>query len=92
MFGGLLSVLMAGIASPHSYDSFSDGVETEKKRLVSLKATYLCVSNALYSSLTEIFPALALGGSASGQAISQLLAILVTLAFALVGGFLTGTV
>merc|ERR1711892_1432572 len=74
LFGGLLSVLMAGIASPHSYDRFSDGVETEKK------------------SLTEIFPALALGGSASGQAISQLLAILVTLAFALVGGFLTGLV
>ena len=41
-------------------------------------------------SLTEIFPALASGGTAAGQAMSQFLAILVTLAFALVGGLVTG--
>ena len=32
LFGGLLSVLMAGIASPEVYDKFSDG--TEDKRWV----------------------------------------------------------
>ena len=41
-------------------------------------------------SLTEIFPALGEGGTASGQAISQLLAIIVTLAFAVGGGLVTG--
>jgi len=72
LFGGLLSVLMAGIASPEVYDKFSGGTEDK--------------------SLTEIFPALASGGTAAGQAMSQFLAILVTLAFALVGGLLTGLV
>ena len=43
-----------------------------------------------YFSLAEIFPALASGGTAAGQAMSQFLAILVTLAFALVGGLVTG--
>ena len=40
--------------------------------------------------MTEIFPALAAGGTAGGQAVRQLLAIIVTLAFAVVGGLLTG--
>merc|ERR1719427_28112 len=74
LFGGLLSVLMAGIASPDSYDKFSDGMGKEDK------------------SLTEIFPALAAGGTATGQALSQFLAIVITLAFALVGGLVTGLI
>ena len=47
-------------------------------------------SDILHFSLTEIFPALGEGGTAGGQAISQFLAIIVTLAFALVGGLVTG--
>jgi len=72
LFGGLLSVLMAGIASPQSYDKYSGGMENQ--------------------SLTEIFPALAAGGSAPGQALSQFLAILVTMAMASLGGVITGLV
>lgn len=44
------------------------------------------------SSLTEIFPELGKDGSAAGQALSQFLAILVTLGFAVVGGLITGLV
>merc|ERR1719186_745100 len=76
LFGGLLSVLMAGIASSDSYDKFSQGMDKDQK------------------SLTEIFPALKaeVGGTAGGQAISQFLAIIVTLTFAIVGGLLTGLI
>eukprot|EP00092_Neocalanus_flemingeri_P040887 GFUD01044510.1.p1 GENE.GFUD01044510.1~~GFUD01044510.1.p1 ORF type:complete len:551 (-),score=154.70 GFUD01044510.1:165-1817(-) len=72
LFGGLLSVLLAGIASPGSYDQFSEGMDEKDK------------------SLTEIFPDLGEGGSAPGQALSQLAAIIVTLVFAIVGGLITG--
>jgi len=41
-------------------------------------------------SLTEIFPALAGEGTALGQALSQFLAIILTLTFAVVGGLVTG--
>jgi len=44
------------------------------------------------SSLTEIFPELANEGTAAGQALSQFLAILVTLGFAIVGGLITGLI
>jgi len=74
LFGGLLSVLMAGIASSDSYDKFSQGMDKKDK------------------SLIEIFPALANGGTASSQALSQGLAIIVTLGFALVGGLVTGLI
>eukprot|EP00092_Neocalanus_flemingeri_P005062 GFUD01005443.1.p1 GENE.GFUD01005443.1~~GFUD01005443.1.p1 ORF type:complete len:515 (-),score=90.38 GFUD01005443.1:186-1661(-) len=75
LFGGLVSVLLAGIATPESYDKFG--------RLDSPISA---------SSLTEIFPALAEGGTAAGQALAQFLAICVTIAVALVGGFVTGLV
>merc|ERR1712106_702743 len=76
LFGGLLSVLMAGLASSDTYDKYSAGVDKDEK------------------SLTEIFPALKdeVGGTAGGQAISQFLAIIVTLAFAIVGGLVTGLI
>merc|ERR1712128_65754 len=70
LFGGLLSVLMAGIASSDTYDKYSAGVEDK--------------------SLTEIFPALGGEGTALGQALSQFLAIILTLTFAVVGGLVTG--
>ena len=34
LFGGLLSVLMAGIASSDSYDKFSQGMDKDEKRWV----------------------------------------------------------
>ena len=86
LFGGLLSVLMAGIASPDSYDKFSHGME-DKRWVGAFTQIY---SDFTHFSLTEIFPALAEGGTAAGQALSQLLAIIVTLAFAIVGGLVTG--
>merc|ERR1711892_1292292 len=70
LFRGLLSVLMAGLASSDTYDKYSAGVEDK--------------------SLVEIFPALAGEGTALGQALSQFLAIILTLAFAVVGGLVTG--
>jgi len=72
LLGGLLSVLLAGIAYPETYDAFAEGVEDK--------------------SLAEIFPELGegQGGKPAGQALSQLLAILLTLAMAVVGGLVTG--
>merc|ERR1719431_432609 len=70
LLGGLLSVLLAGLASPQSYDQFSAGVADK--------------------SLPEIFPALASGGTALGQAGSQILAIIITLGMAVTGGLITG--
>ena len=90
LFGGLLSVLMAGIASSDSYDKFSQGMDKDQKRWVT---TFPWLSPDIpHFSLTEIFPALKaeVGGTAGGQAISQFLAIIVTLAFAIVGGLVTG--
>jgi len=67
LFGGLLSVLIAGIASSDVYDKFADE-DTDK-------------------SMDELFPSDFTPGR---QAINQLIAILVTLAFAVVGGLITG--
>merc|ERR1719347_461763 len=72
LFGGLLSVLFAGIATPESYDMYSADIDDK--------------------SLSEIFPAMATGATAGSQAVSQLLAILLTLAMAVTGGLLTGAV
>ena len=44
----------------------------------------------LVPSLPEIFPALASGGTALGQAGSQVLAIIITLGMAVTGGLITG--
>jgi len=74
LFGGLLSVLIAGIASPAAYDQFSDDLAVEDK------------------SLVEIFPALAVGGTPASQALSQFLAILITIGISIVGGLVTGLV
>merc|ERR1712042_71409 len=44
------------------------------------------------NSLTEIFPAMSQGGTPEGQALSQFLAIIVTIVLAVVGGIITGAV
>merc|ERR1719397_27844 len=74
LLGGLISVLMAGIATPGSYDEYSQGVDKK--------------------SLTEIFPDLteAAGGTRGTQALAQLLAVITTLAMAVVGGLVTGVI
>lgn len=75
VLGGLLSILLAGIAMPEEYDQFNSGEE---------------------KSLHEIFPLSDPGEnpelvwSGSKQAWYQAAAMLVTMAFALVGGTLTG--
>jgi len=66
LLGGLLSILMAGLATENAYGH--------------------------KSSLVEIFPELEKEGTAAGQALSQALALLVTLGFALVGGIVTGLI
>jgi len=74
ILGGLLSVLMAGIASKEQYDQYNiDGDDPER------------------SSLVEIFPEMKNEDWTPGtQAGMQLAAMVVTLVFAVVGGFLTG--
>ena len=74
VFGGLLSVLMAGIASKEQYDQYNiDGDDPAR------------------SSLVEIFPEMEKEEWTAGtQAGMQLAAMVVTLVFAVVGGFLTG--
>jgi len=66
LLGGVLSIMMAGLATESAYGHSS--------------------------SLHEIFPALKDGGTPAGQALSQFLAILVTLGFAVVGGVVTGLI
>jgi len=65
LFGGLLSVLIAGIASSDVYDKFSTGDDNK--------------------SMDELFPY-----PPNQQATNQILAIVVTLAFAVFGGLITG--
>merc|ERR1712013_869538 len=74
ILGGLLSVLMAGIATREEYDQYNIDMEVDSK-----------------SSLVEIFPERAspewTGGTQAGM---QLAAMIVTMVFAVVGGFITG--
>ena len=78
-------MLLAGLASPQSYDQFSAGVAD--KRCLALTCSIISIS---FPSLPEIFPALASGGTALGQAGSQILAIIITLGMAVTGGLITG--
>jgi ammonium transporter Rh len=73
LLGGLVSVVLASLASSGTYDRFSQGVEDK--------------------SLAEIFPGLAEGEEGGiCQGGRQALAILCTLAMALLGGTVTGAV
>ena len=76
ILGGLLSVLMAGIATKDEYDQYNIDRDDPDK-----------------SSLVEIFPERKsedwTGGTQAGM---QLAAMVVTMVFAVVGGFLTGNV
>jgi len=67
LLGAIISVIMAGIASPDSYDQFSGDLPEGER------------------SMSEVFLA-----APNQQAVNQLLALLVTLATACVGGLLTG--
>jgi len=74
LLGGLISVLMAGIASPDTYDQYAQGVEKENKSLTEI-----------FPGLSEVNK-----GTPAGQALNQFLAVLVTIAMASVGGIVTG--
>jgi len=69
LFGGLLSVLLAGIATSDVYDQFNAGNKE--------------------TSMLEIFPETETH-TAAWQAGQQMLAIVVTLVFAVIGGLITG--
>merc|ERR1719431_614910 len=74
ILGGFLSVLMAGIATREEYDQYNIDRDIDEK-----------------SSLLEIFPARQDENWTGGtQASMQLAAMVVTLVFAVVGGFITG--
>lgn len=76
ILGGLLSVLMAGIASKDQYDQFNiDGDDPDKSSLQEIFPQEGWGED---------------GWSSGKQAGMQLAAMLVTLVFALVGGLLTG--
>jgi len=78
IFGGLLSVLMAGIASKDQYDQFNKDYKDPAK-------------SSLYE-IFPAFGEEGLDWTAGKQAGAQFSAILVTLAIAIVGGVLTGYV
>jgi len=73
--GGIVSVVLAALATPEMY-SFRE----------EFKHTF---GN---QSVTEVFPALATGRTNMDQARFQLLAVIVTLAMAIVGGLITGLI
>ena len=74
ILGGLLSVLMAGIATREEYDQYNIDIDIDEK-----------------SSLLEIFPERAdENWTGATQAGMQLAAMIVTMVFAVVGGFITG--
>ena len=87
VMGGILSILLAGIAMPEEYDKFNDGVEKSLHEIFPLSDPGNEYNNN---------PELLLDGteglvwSSNKQAWFQAAAMLVTMAFALVGGLLTG--
>ena len=85
LLGAVISVILAGIASPAAYDKFSGDLGADQTR--SRSDVYLnFYSYFIRRSMSELF----LADTPSQQAINQLLAIIVTLAFAVVGGLVTG--
>jgi len=76
LLGGLLSVLMAGIASPSSYDTYSGVMTKDQKSLIEI-----------FPSLGADEE-----GSAGSQALAQLLAVTITMLVAVVGGLATGLI
>merc|ERR1711962_1756838 len=85
ILGGLLSILMAGIASDAAYG------ENSSWDCQIMPWWKPCQS--ISGSLVEIFPSMKDGEINAGtQALRQFLAVVVTLAFAIVGGIVTGLV
>ena len=87
VMGGILSILLAGIAMPEEYDKFNGGEEKSLHEIFPLSDPGNEYNNN---------PELLLDGteglvwSSNKQAWFQAAAMLVTMAFALVGGLLTG--
>merc|ERR1719510_1833196 len=81
VMGGLLSILLAGIAMPEEYDKFNAGAEKSLYEIFPLSDP----SNE-YNNGTDLV------WSSNGQAWFQAAAMLVTMAFALVGGLVTGLI
>ena len=80
VMGGILSILLAGIAMPEEYDKFNDGEERSLHEIFPLSDP----SNEYNNGSEELI------WTSNGQAWFQAAAMLVTMAFALVGGLTTG--
>ena len=77
VMGGILSILLAGIAMPEEYDKFNEGVEKSLHEIFPL-------SDPSSNDIEDFV------WTSNGQAWYQAAAMLVTMAFALVGGLTTG--
>merc|ERR1719510_185768 len=78
VMGGILSILLAGIAMPEEYDKFNEGDERSLYEIFPL------------SDPSDDYNKKGIVWSSNGQAWFQAAAMLVTMAFALVGGLVTG--
>ena len=89
VMGGILSILLAGIAMPEEYDKFNDGEEKSLHEIFPLSDP-----SHEYNNSTQLLldGSKALAWSGNHQAWLQFAAMLVTMAFALVGGVLTGLI
>ena len=86
VMGGILSILLAGIAMPEEYDKFNYGAAKSLYEIFPLSdPANEYNNNELLLDGTE-----ALVWSSNRQAWFQAAAMLVTMAFALVGGLVTG--
>jgi len=77
LLGGIISVVLAALASPQTYGHFNDEFYTGNH-------TYG------HKSMEEIFPETANGRTPTTQASMQFLALIVTIIFAVAGGAVTG--
>ena len=89
VMGGLLSVLLAASATPRKYDQFNAGGEKSLHEIFPLSDP-----SHEYNNSTQLHPdgSEVLVWSGNHQAWLQFAAMLVTMAFALVGGLLTGAI
>ena len=89
VMGGILSILLAGIAMPEEYDKFNNGDEKSLYEIFPLSDP-----SHEYNNNKELLldGTTVLAWSGNHQAWLQFAAMLVTMAFALVGGLVTGAI
>ena len=85
VMGGILSILLAGIAMPEEYDKFNNGDEKSLYEIFPLSDPSHEYNNNTDGSEVLVW-------SSNRQAWFQAAAMLVTMVFALVGGLVTGLI